>query len=41
MPFSKEARMIEITQQAREKLLESLKGHGENPAVRVYIAGSG
>lgn len=33
--------MIEVTDKAREKLLESLKAHGENPSVRVYIAGSG
>lgn len=33
--------MIEVTDKAREKLLESLKEHGENPSVRVYIAGSG
>lgn len=33
--------MIEITDLAREKLLESLKDQGENPAVRVYVAGSG
>jgi Fe-S cluster assembly iron-binding protein IscA len=33
--------MIEMSDKAREKLLESLKQHGENPAVRVYIAGSG
>ena len=33
--------MIQITQSAREKLLESLQGQGDNPAVRVYIAGSG
>ena len=33
--------MIELTDLAREKLLESLKQHGENPCVRVYIAGSG
>lgn len=33
--------MIEVTDKAREKLLESLKEHGDNPCVRVYIAGSG
>lgn len=33
--------MIDLTDLAREKLLESVRGHGDNPAVRVYIAGSG
>lgn len=33
--------MIEITDKAREKLLESVKEHGANPAVRIYVAGSG
>ena len=34
--------MIEITQSAKEKLLESLKGQeDENPAVRIYVAGTG
>lgn len=33
--------MIEITETAREKLLESVRGQGESPAVRVYVAGSG
>jgi Fe-S cluster assembly iron-binding protein IscA len=33
--------MIEITEKAREKLLESVKEHGANPAVRIYVAGSG
>lgn len=33
--------MIQITDKAREQLVESLKEHGENPAVRIYVAGSG
>ncbi len=33
--------MIRVTEQARGKLLESLKEHGDRPAVRVYVAGSG
>lgn len=33
--------MIEITEKAREKILESVKEHGPNPAVRIYVAGSG
>ena len=33
--------MLEVTEVAREKVLESVKQYGENPAVRVYIAGSG
>jgi Fe-S cluster assembly iron-binding protein IscA len=33
--------MIEITEKAREKLLESVKEHGTDPAVRIYVAGSG
>ena len=33
--------MIELTETARDKLLESVKEHGENPAVRIYVAGSG
>lgn len=37
----KEPLMISISEMAREKLLETLKEHGENPALRVYVAGSG
>lgn len=33
--------MIRVSEKARDKLVESLKDQGENPAVRVYIAGSG
>jgi len=33
--------MIEITESAKEMLLESLKGQEANPSVRVYVAGSG
>lgn len=33
--------MIQITDVAKEKLLESLKGQEVNPAVRIYIAGTG
>lgn len=33
--------MIEITELARQKLMESLQDQGDNPAVRVYVAGSG
>lgn len=33
--------MIHVTEQAREKLLASLKEHGGHPAVRVYVAGTG
>lgn len=33
--------MISITESAREKLLESLKEHGDNPGLRLYVAGSG
>jgi len=33
--------MIQISEAATEKLKEALKEHGENPAVRVYVAGSG
>ncbi len=33
--------MIQITESAKEKLLESLKGQQENPAVRIYVAGNG
>lgn len=33
--------MIRVSERAAEKLVDSLKGQGENPAVRVYIAGSG
>lgn len=33
--------MIQITDHAKEKLLESVKDQGENPAVRIYVAGSG
>jgi hypothetical protein len=39
--LNKEQPMIEITESAREMLLESLKGQEANPAVRVYVAGSG
>ncbi len=33
--------MIEITDVAKEKLLESLRDQEVNPGVRIYIAGSG
>ncbi len=33
--------MIHITEGARTKLLESVKDEGAEPAVRIYIAGSG
>jgi len=33
--------MIEITDKAREMLLESVRDQGENPAERIYVAGSG
>ncbi len=33
--------MIEITDLARKKLKESLAGEGENPSVRIYVAGVG
>jgi hypothetical protein len=36
-----EEKMILVTGKARDKLVESLKEQGENPAIRVYIAGSG
>lgn len=33
--------MVQISETAKEKLIEALKEHGENPAVRLYVAGSG
>jgi Fe-S cluster assembly iron-binding protein IscA len=33
--------MIQITENAREKLLASLNDHDGNPAVRIYVAGAG
>jgi Fe-S cluster assembly iron-binding protein IscA len=33
--------MINVTEKAVEKIQEALKEKGENPAIRVYIAGSG
>jgi Fe-S cluster assembly iron-binding protein IscA len=36
-----EREMIQVTETATEKLREALKEHGQNPAVRVYVAGSG
>lgn len=33
--------MIHITEEARVKLLESVKDEGEEPTVRIYVAGSG
>lgn len=33
--------MIQLTETARKKLLEALKEQPTNPAVRLYIAGSG
>ena len=33
--------MIQLTELAREKLLEALKEQDSQPSVRVYIAGSG
>jgi hypothetical protein len=36
-----EDRMIRVSEKAKDKLVDSLKDQGENPSVRVYIAGSG
>ena len=33
--------MITVTDTAKEKIGEALKEKGDNPAVRVYIAGIG
>jgi len=33
--------MITVTDKALEKIQEALKEKGDNPAVRVYIAGIG
>ncbi len=33
--------MIEVTEAARKKLKESLIDEGDNPAVRIYVAGVG
>jgi len=33
--------MITVTELAREKIQGALEGKGENPSIRVYIAGVG
>ena len=33
--------MIQVSEKARDKLIESLKDQGQNPSVRIYVAGSG
>ena len=33
--------MIEVTDMAQEKIGEAVKDKGENPAIRVYVAGVG
>ncbi len=33
--------MIEITDLAREQLRASVEGNGDNPSVRIYVAGAG
>lgn len=33
--------MITVTDLAKEKIQDALKDKGENPSVRVYIAGAG
>jgi Fe-S cluster assembly iron-binding protein IscA len=33
--------MITVSDTAKEKIQEALKDKGENPAVRVYVAGIG